>query len=53
MDLLDLGFNLVIGLVVLGIMIYIGLQIKRMIDKQTKEKNEEELDNLLKIEKVK
>jgi len=51
-DWLNVGFNLVIGLVVLAIMCYIGWQIKQAIQKQMKKDNEEELDGLLKIQKL-
>ena len=51
-DWLEVGFNLVIGLVVLGIMCYVGWQIKQAIDKQMKGKNEEELDQMLKIQNL-
>lgn len=37
MDLLDLGFNIVIGLAALGVLCYLGWQMKRMMEKQMKE----------------
>jgi len=51
-DWLDVGFNIVIGLVILCIMIYIGFQIKKVIDKQMKDKGDEELDEMLKIQNL-
>jgi len=51
-DWLDVGFNVVIGLVILGIMIYVGWQVKQVIEKQMKKKGDEELDQMLKIQKL-
>ena len=51
-DWLDVGFNLVIGLVILGIMIYVGWQVKQTIEKQMKKKGDEELDEMLKIQNL-
>jgi len=51
-DWLDAGFNIVIGLFVLGIMFYIGQQILRMIQKQKGKKDEEKLDDLMNIQKL-
>ena len=51
-DWLDVGFNLVIGLVILCIMIYVGWQIKKVIEKQMKKKGDEELDQMLKIQNL-
>jgi len=46
MDILDLGFNIVIGLVVLYILCWWGMKIKKMIEKQKKEGNKELEDDL-------
>jgi len=51
-DWLDVGFNLVIGLVFLCIMCYVGWQVKKAYDKQRKDKGDEELDQMLKIQKL-
>jgi len=46
-DWLDVGFNIVIGLVALGVLCYLGWQIKRMIEKQMKEDKKESIDKEL------
>jgi len=49
-DWLDLGFNLVIGIVIAGIVLYWGFRIWGMIQKKKDEEKSDELDTLLKAE---
>ena len=51
-DWLDLGFNLVIIFAVIGILGYTLWQVWTKIKKEKGKENEEELDNMLKIQKL-
>jgi len=51
-DWLDLGFNLVIGTVIGGIILYWAFRIWNMIKKKKNEEDDEELDILLKTQKL-
>ena len=52
-DWLDVGFNLVIGAVIVGIILYAAWNVWSKIKYQLDKDNEEELNNLMQIEKRK
>ena len=52
-DYLDIGLYIIIGLIFLYIMVWYGLKIKRMLEKEKGTSEEDELNNFMKAEKLK
>ena len=48
-DWLDVGFDIVIGVAILCVICYLGLQMKKMMEKQMKGKEKEYEDELPRI----